>query len=173
VKRASYQGIDVKITDKGKEELQTVYLRLKKMVESHPNTISIEGKVFSGLREGAYYVSQKGYKKQFERKVGFNPYPGTLNLKLLPSEIVKRKEMETYPPILIKGFKGRRRIFGNVRCYPTLINNEAAGAAIIIDRTHYDESVLEVISPFNLRSKLNLKDGSTVTLQFHPTKSIA
>ena len=43
---------------------------------------SVSGKVFSGLGEGAYYISLTGYKKQFISKLGFEPYPGTLNLKL-------------------------------------------------------------------------------------------
>ena len=170
-KNASFKGIEVRITEKGLEELRKVYLQLKTVMQSAPSTIIIEGTVFSGLREGAYYVSQKGYKQQFKRKIGFAPYPGTLNLKLLPSEIIKKKELQTYPPILIKGFESENRIFGDVRCYPTTINNEVDGTAIIISRTHYDASIIEVIAPIHLRTKLNLKDGDRVTLKFFPTKN--
>lgn len=170
-KKASFKGIELEITEKGLEELRRVYLQLKAMIENSPGMLTIEGVVFSGLGEGAYYVSQRGYKAQFQRKLGFVPYPGTLNLKLPPSEIVKKEEVETYPPILVKGFEGRSRVFGDVKCYPTTINGEVEGAAIMIARTHYDTSIIELIAPVKLRDRLNLKDGDTTNLTFFPRKS--
>ena len=169
-KSASFKGIEVKITEKGLEELRSVYLQLKAVIENQPATITIEGIVFSGLGEGAYYVSQRGYRRQFERRLGYVPYPGTLNLKIPSVEIVKKKELEAYPPLMVKGFEGQKRVFGDVRLYLATINNEVEGAAIIISRTHYDASVMEVISPIQLRAKLNLKDGDRVTLTFFPPK---
>jgi CTP-dependent riboflavin kinase len=32
-------------------------------------------------------------------------------------------------------------------------------AVLVIDRTHYDDSVLEIVSPHFLRGALGLKDG--------------
>lgn len=165
-KSASFRGVEVRITRKGMEELQKVYLQLKAVVDSTVSPLTVEGTVFSGFGEGVYYLSQKGYKSQFERKIGFAPCSGTLNLRLSPSEVVKRRELETYPAILVRGFRRGSRQFGDVRCYPAVINGEVEGAAILINRTHYDESVLEVIAPVHLRSKLNLKDGNKVKLQF-------
>ena len=172
MKIASFKGIVVGITEKGLEELRRVYLQLKVVMETAPSTITIEGTLFSGLGEGAYYVSQKKYKRQFEKKLGFAPYPGTLNLKLPVSEIVNKKELETYPPILVKGFERQNRMFGDVRCYQTTVNNEVEGTAIIIARTHYDASTIEVISPVQLRTRLNLKDGDRVTLNFFQRKHL-
>lgn len=39
------------------------------------------GRVFSGVGEGSFYVSL--YSKKFLEKLGFRPYPGTLNLRLV------------------------------------------------------------------------------------------
>lgn len=164
-KTPSLQGMEVKITESGLDELRSVYSRLKTLFEGSPNTVSLEGKVFSGLREGGYYVSMKGYKNQFIRKLGFNPYPGTLNLRLSPSQIANKKEIETYPPIIVEGFKSRRRTFGQVKCYAAIINKEVEGAMIIINRTHYSDDVLELIAPINLREKLKLKEGSNVQVE--------
>ncbi len=167
-KTASFRGVEVRITEGGMGELRGVYLRLKMLVEGGGSPLTVEGTVFTGFGEGAYYLSQKGYKDQFERKVGFTPCPGTLNLRLSPADTVKRRELETYPALLVKGFRRGSRQFGDVRCYPAMINGEVEGAAILINRTHYDESVLEVIAPVNLRSALKLNDGSKVRLQFTP-----
>jgi riboflavin kinase len=166
IKHASYKGLEVRLTKKGMEELRKIYLTLKTAIESGQDITIIEGVVFSGFGEGAYYVSQEKYRRQFEKKIGFKPYPGTLNLKLTYSNIAKKKELETYPPIQIKGFKTKERVFGDVRCYQTSINDKIAGALILINRTHYDESVLEVIAPVHLRSKLNLSEGDKVILKF-------
>ena len=166
----SFQGIEVKITDKGVEELRNVYARLKVVFESPPSTIVIEGEVFSGLGEGAYYMSTKGYNRQFLKSLGFSPFPGTLNLKLSPSETLKKKELETYPPVIVEGFKSGGRTFGRVKCYPTIINDKIDGAILLIHRTHYDDSTLEVIAPVHLRESLGLKEGSKVQLKvFHET----
>jgi riboflavin kinase len=164
-KETSFKGVEVKITKRGLEELRRVYLGLKKVVEGTPNEIILRGKLFTGFREGGYYMSQREYLLQFRRKLGFDPYPGTLNLRLTSSEVRKKRELETYPPIIIEGFKGRRRSFGEVRCYPATINDEVEGAVAIIKRTHYDDSILEVVSPVYLRRRLNLKEGSEVKVK--------
>ena len=44
--------------------------------------LDVTGVLFSGLGEGAYYIMIKGYRKQFQSKLGFDPFPGTLNLRL-------------------------------------------------------------------------------------------
>jgi riboflavin kinase len=168
--QTSVNGIEVKLTEKGIDELRSIYLQLKAIIEGPANIITIEGTVFSGLGEGAYYVSQREYSRQFKRKIGFIPYPGTLNLKLLSLEIVKKKELETYPPILIRGFEKHNRQFGDARCYLTRINNESEGAAIMINRTHYDDSVIELIAPLHLKSTLTLKEGDRAILTFFPSK---
>ena len=172
-KTPSMQGIEVKITEAGIDALRAVYSKLKTLFEEPPNIISLEGRVFSGLGEGRYYVGMKGYRRQFLRKLGFDPYPGTLNLKLVPSQVRARKELETYPPLIVEGFENRRRAFGQVECYPVIINDTVEGAVIIINRTHYDDSVLELIAPINLREKFNLKEGGSVQVKVFTSQTLS
>ena len=99
-------------------------------------------------------------------KLGFDPYPGTLNLKLTSDYDVKaRGELEGYPAIEIEGFKNADRTFGLVRCYSALIDNKVKGALVTALRSHYDVSVLEIIAPVCLRKHLNLKDGNKVKVE--------
>ncbi|MEM2094507.1 MAG: DUF120 domain-containing protein [Candidatus Bathyarchaeia archaeon] len=162
-RHASVNGIELTITPKGVSELQEVYLRLKAAMEGRPRVLTLKGKVFKGLGEGAYYVNQPRYKKQFEQTLGFTPYPGTLNIRLPPEEVPKRKELETYPGKPIKGFDCRNRSFGDVTCYPAKIDGINC-AVIIVHRTHYDESVVEVIAPTHIRTALGLEEGSEVKI---------
>ncbi len=165
LKQASFRGVEVSITKKGLEELGRIYIGLKNFLEGIPSQIILEGTLFSGFGEGSYYLGQKGYTLQIRRKLGFNPYPGTLNLKLSPSELRKKQELEMYPSLTIEGFMVDKRFFGKVRCFPAIINNVVNGAVILIKRTHYDESVLEVIAPVHLRKRFNLKEGSKVKIE--------
>ena len=75
------------------------------MEKSYPPSVTLEGTVFTGLGEGAYYISKEAYRKQFTEKLGFEPYPGTLNLKLSTDYDIKtRREIEAYPAIEIHRF---------------------------------------------------------------------
>ena len=164
-KQASFKGVEVRMTKKGFAELRRVYIGLRNILSGIPTKIILEGTLFSGFGEGSYYLSHEGYHQQFTQKLGFTPYPGTLNVKLSPNELRKKQDLEMYPSIIIEGFKEDQRSFGKVKCFPVLINNTVKGAVIIINRTHYDESVLEVIAPVYLRDRFNLKEGSKVTIE--------
>lgn len=158
------EGSLVKITDAGIGELQKLHVNLRFLLEAaYPPSITLEGTVFTGLGEGAYYILKEPYRKQFIEKLGFDPYPGTLNLKLTTEYDQKaRAELEAYPAIEIQGFRNEDRTFGLVKCYPAKIDNKIKGALVFALRSHYDKSVLEVIAPVYLRKQLNLKDGHKV-----------
>lgn len=165
------EGSLIKIKEQGVLELKKLYNSLKVLVEkSYPPSITLEGSVFSGLGEGAYYTSKEPYKKQFIEKLGFEPYPGTLNLKLTSEYDIKaRLELEAYPAIEISGFKNEDRAFGIVKCYPALIANKVKGALVHAVRSHYDASVLEIIASVCLRKHLNVKDGHKVKVEVYIT----
>ena len=160
-------GCLIRITDTGFKELQKLYSDLRFLMETaYPPSITLEGTVFTGFGEGAYYISLEPYRKQFMEKLGFDPYPGTLNLKLTTDYDVKaRSELETYPAVGIEGFKNENRSFGHVKCYPVIIDNRVKGALISALRGHYDASVIEIIAPVFLRKYLNLKDGHKVKVE--------
>jgi len=161
------EGCLIKITDTGIKELKKLYSNMRILMEAaYPPSITLEGVLFTGLGEGAYYISRERYMKQFIEKLGFQPYPGTLNLKLTTDYDVKtRSELETYPAIEIEGFKNENRTFGSVKCYPATIENKAKGALVLALRSHYDLSVIEVIAPVFLRKHLKLKDGHKVKVE--------
>jgi riboflavin kinase len=161
------EGSLIKISDKGTQELGKLYSNLRFLIETaYPPSITLEGTVFTGLGEGAYYISKEHYKKQFIEKLGFTPYPGTLNLKLTTEYDLKtRAELDAYPAVEIQGFKNEDRTFGVVKCYPATISNKVKGALIFALRSHYDNSVIEIIAPVCIRKHLNLKDGYKVKVE--------
>jgi riboflavin kinase, archaea type len=163
----THDGCLIRISQSGVTELQKLYQNLKFLMEAaYPPSVTMEGVVFTGLGEGAYYTSKEHYRKQFVEKLCFDPYPGTLNLRLATEYDMKtRTEIEGYPAIDISGFTGEDRTFGAIKCYPVAIGNKVRGALLSATRTHYDASVLEIVAPVCLRKHLNLKDGSKVKIE--------
>jgi riboflavin kinase len=170
------EGSLIKIDELGVRELLKLHSSLKVVIETaYPLSVTLEGTVFTGLGEGAYYISKETYLKQLTEKLGFEPYLGTLNLKLSSDYDIKtRMELDAYPAIEIEGFKNTDRSFGLVRCYPAIIDNKVKGALVTATRSHYDISVLEIIAPVCLRKQLNLKDGHKVKVEVFtsPSKSV-
>jgi riboflavin kinase len=165
------QGSLVKITIKGLKQLTILQSSLQRIIEiAQPTKLTLEGTVFTGLGEGAYYISKDFYRKQFIKELGFDPYPGTLNLKLSTDyDLETRRDLDAYPAIVIKGFTSENRTFGLVKCYRVRINNKINGALVFANRSHYDISVLEIVAPMCLRKQLNLAEGQKIKLDIFVT----
>ncbi len=160
------RGQIIRIESKGVSELAQVQSILK-MATSKKGSLSIRGRIFTGLGEGAYYVRLEGYRKQFRHKLGFNPYPGTLNIQLLTEDDVKEFHLlKATIGIDIHGFVSGDRTFGPVTCYPVIVNNEQKAAVLLIERTHHHPNVVEIIAPINLREKLSVSDQDVITVKF-------
>jgi len=155
----------VKLTPRGYEVVSSHYSQLKSAVEGQKKDMEFKGKVFQGLGEGAYYIGLEGYRVQFAKLMGFDPYPGTFNVKLDdPVQIEQKRQMRSFEGLRVEGFANGKRTYGGARCYRAMVNGRYPAAVLVIDRTHYDDSVMEIISPVNFREELGLKGGETVTV---------
>jgi riboflavin kinase len=158
----SSQGTQIKVTQAGYTLLENLYHSLKTLLQERPRTIEFDGTLVSGLGEGAYYMKLQGYSEQFAQKLGFTPYPGTLNLRLSSNYFWIKKELETLPAIIITSFQTQRRTFGQVKCFQATIEETVDGAIILINRTHHEDRIIEIIAPENLRKTLELAEGRKV-----------
>lgn len=147
------------LTDKAIAEVRRL---VKEVLDSLEGTSMVfEGSVVKGLGEGAYYLNQEGYVSQFRKKLGFRPFPGTLNLLISTEDIEKRILLRQQKPIELSGFKKGNRTFGKLAAYKCVMNG-APGALVFPERSQHGLQVLEIVSPFNLRKKLGLADGALV-----------
>ena len=162
----SGRNLSVKITSKGFSEMVKLSSILQKSLDSSPSSVDLKGTLVSGMGEGAYYMGLKGYTKQFISKIGYVPFPGTLNVRLdkkIHQESIK--QFETLDGIKIKSFSDGKRTYGWVKCFPAKLNNSVNCQLIILERTHHDDSVIELISKTCLRKNAKLKDGSKVSIK--------
>ena len=160
------RNLSVKITSKGFSEMVKLSSVLQKSLDSSPSHIDLKGTLVSGMGEGAYYMGLKGYTKQFQSKIGYIPFPGTLNVRLdqkIHQESIK--QFETLNGIKIKSFSDGKRTYGWVKCFSAKLNNLINCQLIVLERTHHDDSVIELISKVCLRKNAKLKDGSKVSIK--------
>lgn len=123
--------------------------------------LSVEGKVFSGGGEGAKFIELPWVREQIIEKLGFSPYPGTLNIKLTENSVKLKKLLKKAKPIEISPARG----FYHGICFKAHLTDDSECAIVIPEIENYPEGTIEVIAPINLRERLQLKDGDMVTVK--------
>ena len=119
----------------------------------------MRGKVFSGKGEGKKFVSLRWVERQIREKLGFTPYPGTLNIRLGREGLANKKNLTKAERIEIEPEKGF--------CKGYLIKGKISGldCGIIVPLVPaYPPDVVEVVAAVFLRQRLKLADGSEVAV---------
>jgi riboflavin kinase, archaea type len=125
--------------------------------------VTLTGKVFSGMGKGRYYVGHPEYQRRFAERLGYAPYPGTLNVKLDEDAMIERlRELRTGAGAKVEGFNLGGESFSALTCFDGDLSGERI-TLLFIDVTYYNETVAELISPVYLRGKLGLRDGDLVS----------
>ncbi|MFO7926972.1 MAG: DUF120 domain-containing protein [Halobacteriota archaeon] len=162
-------GQILSVTDAGERALQREYADYRRLFEGDAD-VTLRGVVTSGMGEGSHYISLPGYMRQFRDRLGYEPFPGTLNVELSEEGIRTRARMDALDPIRIDGWEDDDRTYGPAFCWPATIETADGtryeGAHVIApERTHHGTEQLEVIAPDRLRETLSIDDGDT--LQIH------
>jgi len=161
----SGRKISVKITPKGYSEMVKLSQALQKSLTSSSSNVLLKGTLVSGMGEGAYYMSLKGYTKQFKSKIGYVPFPGTFNVKLGKKEYTETiRQFEGMEGMHIDGYSDGKRTYGWVKCFKAKLNSSFDCELIRLERTHHDTSTIELIAKNNLRKTAKLSDGSKITI---------
>jgi len=166
-RRLAQSGQVVTVLNKGIAILRKEFSEYS-LIFGTQKEIEMKGILETGLGEGGYYISKKGYMKQFQKKLNWKPYEGTFNLRLNDDEVPKIEAMKAAEGILIEGFEQEGRTFGKAWVFKCSLKNgkEIVKECAIISpkRTHY-RRVVEVISPIFLRGKLKAIDGDMFTIK--------
>lgn len=152
----------VRLTEEGVNVLAREFAAYQKLFEK-PDRVKVHGRVASGLGEGRYYLGQAGYVDQFREKLGFTPYPGTLNLEIEGPETNKLRLLKSTPMIRIEGFEAENRTFGAVDAWRARVGPLEC-AVILPQRTHHVRT-LEVVAAQYLREALGVKDGDGLDVE--------
>jgi CTP-dependent riboflavin kinase len=116
-----------------------------------------------GLRESGSFTHLSWVRDQFMSKLGIDPYPGTLNLKIIDAEDLEK----------FKGLKRRKGVeivpaepgFCSAKCFRVLVCGKIEGALVIPQVPQYPESKIEIISSEKIRDVLSLRVGDLVEVE--------
>jgi riboflavin kinase len=122
--------------------------------------VVFKGKVFTGTGEGKRFTELPWVKKAIEKKLGFEPCPGTLNLAL-PAQLRLCVLLGTAEGYRIPARKG----YFSGCFYKALIMRSVFGALVRPKVPDYPDNVAELMAPVCLRETLNLEDGDEVEVE--------
>ncbi len=118
----------------------------------------IRGVVREGNGEARGFTQLNWVRAQSREKLGFDPYPGTLNLET--TERAALEASSTSRAIIIEPEPG----FCSARCYRVRVNDRVDAVWIVPEVPGYPANQMELMSSVSLRDTLHLKDGSIVTV---------
>lgn len=123
--------------------------------------MNFRGKVSSGKKKGRFFLSRENYIVQINEKLGFVPYPGTLNVNIDGAEMSKE------PCTLLQGFSNGSRYFGDVACYRAILlyGEKSVECFALRPLLSTHTGVIELIHEKNLRELLGLEDGIEVEIE--------
>jgi len=124
----------------------------------------LTGKIVSGVGQGAFFTRLDWFQEQCQEKLGFKPYPGTLNIKISTDKIPEIEVLENEEGL---EFLPPDAVFCSGRAFPVSIA-DVRGAIIIpaAEVRVHGKNIVEVIAPINLKEKLGVADGDPISLVF-------
>lgn len=131
--------------------------------------VVLRGTVESGTGEAAKFTALPWAERQFAEKLGLRPAPGTLNLRLLPEDLLPWRRVRASPGVEIEPPEGAGCVG---RCYPVLINGATAAAIVVPLAPGYPENRLELMAEVHLRSALGVQDGDPVEVTVQGVESL-
>jgi CTP-dependent riboflavin kinase len=129
----------------------------------------IGGKIVNGAGEGAFFTRIDWVQQQCDEKLGFKPYPGTLNLEISAEDLPIIESLGKEKGIVLVSPDPK---FCNGKAFPVSLG-EISGAIIIPEekvRVH-SKNIIEIIAPMNIKAALNLKTGDSVTVVLVKTQT--
>ena len=122
----------------------------------------IKGKIIGGAKQGAFFTQLDWVQEQCLDKLGFAPWPGTLNLEIPMDAVAVIEEL--------KATKGLELVspdsnYCSGHVFPVSI--EGLPAAVVLpaeDVRVHAKNIVEIISPEMLKDTLDVKDGDQITI---------
>ena len=122
----------------------------------------LRGKVVSGSGKAAFFTQLDWVREQCNQKLGFEPFPGTLNIEIFPGTPAD--------PESLRSQKGIELIPADPSfCIAKVVRASIRGidAAIVIPEKNvgvHGDHTLEVLAPVRLKTALGINDGDTVEI---------
>jgi CTP-dependent riboflavin kinase len=123
---------------------------------------TIRGVVQSGVGKGAYFTQLDWVVEQCRRVLGYTPFPGTLNVRIVDEDLnhldlfLQGSDFELIP---------NDPVFCSARVKKVTVNQLPGAVILLPDQVRtYERRVLEIIAACSLKETLGIRDGDLVTI---------
>ncbi len=123
------------------------------------NMKTVTGVVVSGKGEAVAFTELPWLRERFRRKFGFDPYPGTLNVRLDKS--LAGDFLSDLPWVTIDSQEG----YCAARALLVDLDGRASAVWILPEVAGYPNDQIELMAEQSLRTLLGLKDGERVVIR--------
>ena len=124
--------------------------------------LTIPGRIVSGAKKGAFFTQLEWVREQCLEKLGFAPWPGTLNLEIPIDRVPMIERL-----VVEEGFElvspDENYCSGHV--IPVSVDGIAGAIVFPADNVRvHTKNVVEIISPEMLKDILDVQDGDSVMI---------
>ncbi len=127
--------------------------------------IRLSGILVVGKGEGAVFTQVPWVRQTFSRILGFEPFPGTVNLRVgsdpgskeALKDIHEARGIAVIPPV--------GSGFCLARCFHARLASSLPAGLVIPEIGGYYEDILELLAPVNVRNTLGVSEGDEVEVE--------
>ncbi|MBW2029651.1 MAG: CTP-dependent riboflavin kinase [Deltaproteobacteria bacterium] len=125
--------------------------------------VVIRGKVVGGVRKASYFTQLDWVQGQCLEKLGFRPYPGTLNLEVDEESLRALEAMKGEDSVVLAP---PSKDFCTAQTLPATIGPVEGAILIPEERVMvHGRTTVEIIAPLRLKDALGLREGDTLTVR--------
>lgn len=126
------------------------------------NDVAITGTVQSGVGKGCFFTSVDWVVRQCENKLGYAPFPGTLNVRVCDSDNHKLDHLFQNPDTELVSSDAE---FCSAPVKKVRVSDIPAAVVLPAEDVRiHENNIVEIISGCSLKNTLGLKDGDTITI---------
>ncbi|GAB6905411.1 putative CTP-dependent riboflavin kinase [Desulfosarcina cetonica] len=135
---------------------------MNKRKKTFETTMTISGSIQSGIGKGGYFTSVDWVVQQCRDKLGYAPFPGTLNIR------VRDEDMDKLERFLAKT-DAELVPDSSTFCAAPLkkVTIKGVPAAVVLPAENvrvHENRILEIISPRSFKQSFGLKDGDQISV---------
>ena len=124
--------------------------------------MKLKGVIQKGLGQGSFFTSLPWVKEQFQKAMGFAPYPGTVNVRIAEEDLSQMADFFSAKDFEIVPTDAKFC----VGSFKKVQINGIPGAAVFPgeDVRVHGKEIIEIICGCHIKDTLRLKDGDPVLI---------
>lgn len=127
------------------------------------NDVILTGRVVTGVGQASGFTQLPWVKALFIDRLGVDPYPGTLNIKLEdPGQLASWRRILQQEGIALPPPNGD---FCAAKGFKVTVAGSYPGAIILPLVQGYPDDTIEIVAPVHLKLSLGIEDGSMISVK--------